>query len=60
LYRKNISIQSQNRKLKEELQPFKNDLAQRNLNVLVQAAIERYEPAVEKSTPAKKRDVAMT
>jgi hypothetical protein len=41
LYRKNRSFQSQNRKLKEELQPFKDDLAQRNLNVLVQAAIER-------------------
>jgi hypothetical protein len=60
LYRKNISFQSQNRKLKEELQPFKDELAQRNLNVLVQAAIERDEPAVKRSTPTKERDAAMT
>ena len=39
LYRKNKSIQSQNRNLKEELHPFKDDLAQRNLNVLEQDAI---------------------
>jgi hypothetical protein len=60
LYRKNKSFQSQNRKLKEELHPFKDELAQRNLNVLVQAAIERDEPAVKRSTPTKERDVAMT
>jgi hypothetical protein len=42
------------------LQPFKNDLAQRNLNFLVQAAIERDEHAVEKSTAAKERYVSMT
>jgi hypothetical protein len=46
-------------KFKEELQPFKNDLSQRNLNVLVQATIKRDEPAVEKSTPAKERDASM-
>jgi hypothetical protein len=60
LYRKNKSFQSQNRKLKEELQHFKDELAQRNLNVLVQAAIERDEPTVKRSTPAKEKDVAMT
>jgi hypothetical protein len=47
-------------KLKEELHPFKNDLAQRNLNVLVQSAIERDEPAIQKSTPAKEIDATMT
>jgi hypothetical protein len=41
LYRQNISIHSQNKKLKEELQPFKDDLTHRNLNVLAQAAIEK-------------------
>ena len=41
------------------MQPLKNDLSQRNLNVLVQVAIERDEPVVEKSTPAKERNVAM-
>jgi hypothetical protein len=46
-YRKNISIQSQNIKLKEELHPFKDDLAQRNLNVLDQDAIERNSPTIE-------------
>jgi hypothetical protein len=33
LYRKNKGFQSQNRKLKAELQHFKDELAQRNLNV---------------------------
>jgi hypothetical protein len=33
LYRLNIGFQSQNRKLKEELQQFKDELAQRNVNV---------------------------
>jgi len=35
------------------LQPFKNDLAQRNLNILAQATVER-------SALAKERDGAMT
>jgi hypothetical protein len=47
------SIQSQKKKLKEELQPFKDDLAQKNLNVLAQAAIERNFPIVERSAPTK-------
>ena len=66
MYMKNRRFQSQNRKLKEELQHFKDELAHRNLNVLVQAAIERDEPRVKKSThvvkrsiPAKEKDVAM-
>jgi hypothetical protein len=60
LYRKNKIFQSQNRKLKEELHHFKDELAQRNLNVLVQAAIERDEPAVKRSIPAKEKYVSMT
>jgi hypothetical protein len=33
-------------------------LAQRNLNVLVEAAIEREEPIVKKSTPAVKKTIS--
>jgi hypothetical protein len=55
LYRKNRGFQSQNRKLKAELQHFKDELAQRNLNVLVEAAIEREEPVEKKSTPTVKK-----
>jgi len=36
---------------------FKDELAHRNLNVLVEAAIERDEPTVKKSTPAVKRNI---
>jgi len=52
LYRKNRSIQSQNKKLKEELHPFKDDLAQRNLNVLEQAVVERSALAKERNDAA--------
>jgi hypothetical protein len=41
LYRKNRDLRSQNIKLKVELQPFKDNLSQRNLNVLVQATTRR-------------------
>ena len=41
LYRKNRDLQSHNRNIKVELQPFKDELAQRNLNVLAQAATRR-------------------
>jgi dsDNA-specific endonuclease/ATPase MutS2 len=51
LYKQNRGFQSQNRKLKVELQHFKDELAQRNLNVLVEASIEREEPIKKKSTP---------
>jgi len=57
LYRINRGFESQNRKLKEELKYFKDELAQRNLNVLVEAAIEREEPVVKKSTPAVKKPI---
>jgi hypothetical protein len=42
------------------LQHFKDELAQRNLNVLVQAKIERDEPSVKRSTPAKEKDASKT
>jgi hypothetical protein len=57
LYRLNIGFQSQNRKLKAKLQQFKDEVAQRNLNVLVEAAIEREEQVVNKITPAVKKHV---
>ena len=52
LYTKNRDFQSQKRKLKAELKHFKDEVAHRNLNVLVEATIEREEPVVMKSTPA--------
>jgi hypothetical protein len=57
LYRKNKGFQSQNRKPKVELQHFKDEWAQRNLDVLVEAAIEREEPIVKKNTPAFKNSI---
>jgi hypothetical protein len=57
LYRKNRGFQSQNRKLKAQLQHFKDELAHRNLNVLVEAAIEREEPVVKKIKPAVKKPI---
>jgi len=55
LYRKNRDFQSQNRKLKVELQKFKDEMDQRNLNVLVEAAIEKEKPVAKKSiAPVKK------
>jgi dsDNA-specific endonuclease/ATPase MutS2 len=55
LYRKNRGFQSQNRKIKAKLQHFKDELAQRNLNFLVEATIEREEPIEKKSTPTVKK-----
>ena len=57
LYMQNIGFQSQNRKLKEELQHFKDELTQRNLNVMVQDAIERDEPVIMKNTPTVKKSI---
>ena len=55
LYRKNRYFQSQNRKLKEELQLFQDEMAQRKLNVLVEAAIEKEKPTTKESiVPVKK------
>jgi hypothetical protein len=55
LYRLNKGFQSQNRKIKAELQQFKGELAERNVNVLIEATIEREEPVVKRSTPAVKK-----
>jgi hypothetical protein len=51
LYKKNIYFQSQNRKLKAELQQFKDEVAQRSLNVLVEDSIEKEKPIVNQITP---------
>jgi hypothetical protein len=42
------------------LQHFKGELAQRNLNFLVQAGVERDEPAVKRSIPTKEKYASMT
>jgi len=55
LYKKNRIIQFQNKNLKEKLHPLKDDLVQRNLNVLAQATIERNGPAIEKNSPRVER-----
>jgi hypothetical protein len=39
------------------LQHFKDELAQRSLNFLVQAEIQRVEPIVMKSTPIVKKSI---
>jgi hypothetical protein len=56
-YRLNIGFQSHNRKLKAELQHCKDGFVQRNLNLLVEVAIEREEPVVNKNTLAVKKPV---
>jgi hypothetical protein len=43
--------------MKEGLQHFKDELAQRNLNFLVEAAIETKEPVVKKRTPIVKNTI---
>jgi hypothetical protein len=48
LYRKNKDFQSQNRKLKAYLQQVKDEVAQRNLNMLVEAAIKKEKLVVKK------------
>jgi hypothetical protein len=55
LYRLNKGFQSQNRNLKAELQHLRDELAQRNLNVLVEVVIEREEPIEKRSTPIVKK-----
>jgi hypothetical protein len=49
LYRQNKDFQSQNRKLKGELQLFQDEMAQRNLHVLVEYAIEKEKPTTKES-----------
>jgi len=59
LYRKNRGFQSQNRKLKAYLQHFRDEVAQRNLHVLVEAAIEKDTSTVKDSiAPIKKFVIA--
>jgi hypothetical protein len=50
IYRKNKGFQFQNRKLKTELKHFQDEVAQRNLQVLVEVAIEDDKPAANEST----------
>jgi len=57
LYRQNIGFQSQNRKLKAKLQHFQDEVAQRNLQVLVEAAIEKETPAAKESIAPLKKHV---
>jgi hypothetical protein len=57
LYRQNRGFQSQNRKLKAELKHFQDEVAQRNLQVLVEAAIEDDKPAAKESTTTLKKPV---
>ena len=47
LYRKNIDFQYKNIKLKEELQQFQDEMAQRNLNVLVEGDFEKEKPVAK-------------
>jgi hypothetical protein len=55
IYRHNIDFQSHNRKLKAELQHFQDEMAQRNLHVLVEVSIEKENPIVKESiSPLKK------
>jgi hypothetical protein len=42
------------------LQPFKDDLAQRNLNVLAQDVIERNPPAIERNPVATEGSAIVT
>jgi hypothetical protein len=59
LYRQNKGFQSQNRELKAELQHFQDEVAQRNLQVLVESAIEKETPVVkENKTPLRKPVIA--
>jgi hypothetical protein len=57
LHKQLKNLYRQNRKLKAELQHFKDEVAQMNLNVLVEAAIEKEKPIVNKSTPVVKNPV---
>ena len=58
LYRQNKGFQSQNMKLKVELKNFQDEVAQRNLQVLVEAAIEDDKPTTKESTSTPKKHVS--
>ena len=55
LYRQNRGYQSQNRKLKAELKHFQDEVAQRNLQVLVEAVIEDDKPTAKESIATPKK-----
>jgi hypothetical protein len=57
LYRQNKGFQSQNMKLKAELKHFQDEVAQRNLQVLVEASIEYDKPTAKESTTTLKNPV---
>jgi hypothetical protein len=57
IYRQNRGFQSQNRKLKAELKHFQDEVAQRNLQVLVEASIEDDKPTAKESTTTLKKPV---
>jgi hypothetical protein len=57
LYRKNRYFQSHKRKLKVELQQFKDEMAQRNLNVSVEDVIEKEKLVAKKSIAPVKNHV---
>jgi hypothetical protein len=55
LYRQNRGFQAQNRKLKAELKHFQDEVTQKNLQVLVEAAIEDDKPVAKESTTILKK-----
>jgi hypothetical protein len=55
LYRQNMGFQAQNRKLKAELKHFQDEVTQKNLQVLVEAAIENDKPIAKESTTILKK-----
>jgi hypothetical protein len=57
LYKKNKGFQSQNRKLKAKIKHFQDEVCQRNLQVLVEAAIEDDKPTTKESTTTQKKSV---
>jgi hypothetical protein len=57
LYRQNRVFQSQNRKLKEELQHFQDEVSQRNLQLFVEVAIKKETSTVKESTTPLKKPV---
>jgi hypothetical protein len=55
IYRKNIGFQSHNRKLKVELKHFQDEVAQINLQVLIEAAIEDDKPVAKERTSTQRK-----
>jgi hypothetical protein len=57
IYRQNRGFWSQHRKLKAELKHFQDEVAQRNLQVLVEAVIEDDKLTTKESTTTQKKPV---